>query len=402
MVMLQELFFLHEELMSSIDRKLQRFLYDQIEWGSQAICIYGARGVGKTTLLCHYLLERYGTVDRALYISGDNIHVLSEGLLNVAARYFAMGGEALFIDEIHKYPDWSIEVKNIIDTFRKKQIIFSGSSAMELHSGKGDLSRRVVYYELPGLSFREYLKFIDAINLPPTTLAELLVNHVQLASQFKNFPVLKHFNDYLQFGYYPYFLESRSVYFSKLNNVIEKVITEDIPSSKQIQPTTIILLKKLLWLVATAVCLVPNVDSISKNLRVTRDSVYNSFEYLEKAGLIRNLYADATGMKLARKPGKIYLENTNLLNAINGTLALKANSGTTRETFFANQLTHQHALNTHDQADFIIDHKHIIEVGGRNKTERQIKSLSDAYLAVDGIPIGIGKRIPLYQFGFLY
>ncbi|MCB1119082.1 MAG: ATP-binding protein [Chlamydiia bacterium] len=401
--MIQELTHLHQELMASIVITYRRFLYELIHWESQAICIYGARGVGKTTLICQYFLEKYGRADRALYISGDNIHVISEGLLSIATHYFSMGGEALFIDEVHKYPNWSIEVKNIIDTYRTKQIIISGSSAMELHEGKGDLSRRVVYYELPGLSFREYLQFMEVKELPAVTLDEVLKDHVSLAGLFADQSILKHFNDYLRYGYYPYFLESRSVYLLKINNVIEKVITEDIPASKSVKPNTILVLKKLLWLVANSTCLVPNVDRISKDLNVTRDVVYNGFEYLEKAGLIRNVFPETSGMRLVRKPGKIYLENTNLLHAINGSLSLEGDAGSIRETFFANQLALRYSIHIHETADFTIDNRYTIEVGGKNKKEKQIKQEGEkGYLAVDNIQVGIGKRIPLYLFGLLY
>ncbi len=400
--MLQELRHLHQELMAAADANIKRFLYSKIAWDSRAICIYGARGVGKTTLLCQFLLKKYGMTARALYISADNIHVLSGGLLNLATEFFAMGGEALFIDEVHKYPNWTVEVKNIIDSFPKKQIILSGSSAMELQKGKGDLSRRVVYYELPGLSFREYLIFTAVKELQPVSLDEVLTNSTSVTQQLAGIAILKHFQDYLRYGYYPYFLEDQRVYFSKLNNVIEKVITEDITASKQIKATTTVVLKKLLWLIATAKCLVPNIDNISRDLKVTRQIIYSSFGYLEKAGLINNIYPDATGMKLIRKPGKSYLDNSNLLYAISGTLAFEGDIGSVRETFFANQVSVNHVVTTHEQADFTVDHTHVLEVGGRNKKEHQLKGLSDAYLAIDGIQVGVGRRIPLYLFGFLY
>ena len=393
---------LHQELMSSMNEVNKRFLYDQIHWDSRAICIYGARGVGKTTLMCQHLLEKYKTVEDALYISADNIHVLSNGLLTIATRYFELGGKALFIDEIHKYPNWSIEIKNIIDTYRKKQIIFSGSSAIELKNSKADLSRRVIYHELPGLSFREYLKFINKKDIGPFKLNEILNKHVWISEQLSNIPILKYFNEYLQFGFYPYFLEGTKQYLLKLNNVIEKVIMEDIASTKEIKPNTIVVLKKLLWLVATASCLSPNIDKISKNLAVTRDIVYNGFEYLAQAGLISNIYYEARGMKLIRKPGKIFMNNTNLLKAINTTLSLGNDMGSARETFFTNQVAVNHSIHIHDSADFLIDSKYVIEVGGKGKNKKQIKSVPNSYLAIDGIKVGIGKRIPLYLFGFLY
>ncbi len=400
--MLEELINIHQQIMSSLDGSNRRFLYDQVQWDDQAICIHGARGVGKTTMLCQYLLERYKTVNKALYISGDNIHVLSNGLLTIATKYFDLGGEAIFIDEIHKYPNWSIEIKNIIDTYRKKQIIFSGSSAMELKNSKVDLSRRVLYHELPCLSFREYLQFSEIKTIKPYKLNHILKHHVKIAEEFIDIPIIKHFNDYLAFGSYPFYLENKKTYLLKLNNVIEKVISEDIPATKTLKPNTLIILKKLLWLIATATCLVPNIDKISKNLGVTRDIIYNGLAYLEQAGLIMNIYPKATGMKLIRKPGKIFLNNTNLLHAINGTLKLTGDKGSMRETYFCQQLRTQHSINTHDVADFIVDDTLVFEVGGKSKTNEQIKQLSKSYLAIDDIKIGFGNRIPLYMFGLLY
>lgn len=400
--MLDQLINLHHEIMSSVDDSNRRFLYDQVQWDEQAICIHGARGVGKTTMLCQYFQERYKTVDKALYISGDNIHVLSNGLLSIATKYFDLGGNAIFIDEIHKYPNWSIEIKNIIDTYRKKQIIFSGSSAMELKSSKADLSRRVLYHELPCLSFREYLQFSKIKTINPYELQHILRHQLKIAENFKDIPILKHFNDYLVYGNYPFYLENKKTYLLKLNNVIEKIISEDIPATKTLKPNTIIILKKLLWLVATATCLVPNIDRISKNLGVTRDIIYSGFEYLEQAGLTINIYPKASGMKLIRKPGKIFLSNTNLLHAINGTLKLTGDKGSLRETYFCQQLRIQHSINTHDAADFIVDDKFIFEIGGNSKKAEQIKQLSKGYLAIDDIKIGFGNRIPLYMFGLLY
>lgn len=400
--MLQDLIQLHHEVMSTIEQRRKRFLHEKIHWESKGICILGARGVGKTTLICQFLLEKYKTVDKALYISGDNIHVLSKGLLNTASEYFMLGGEALFIDEVHKYPNWSLEVKNILDSFKKKQIIISGSSTVELKAGIGDLSRRVVYYELPGLSFREYLSFSEKVSVPVYSLSDIMQNHTTISGEFKELPILKYFHEYLKYGFYPYFLESREVYFSKLNQVIEKVITEDIVASKSIKLSTVLILKKLLWLIATSTCLVPNVDNISKDLQVTREVIYHGFDYLERAGLIQNVFPYAHGLKLVRKPGKIYLNNTNLLYAINSNLSLEHQIGSVRETFFSNQVAVNHSIHTDPQADFLVDQQYCFEVGGKNKNEKQIKDISESYLALDGMILGMGKRIPLYLFGLLY
>ena len=251
---------------------------------------------------------------------------------------------------------------------------------MDLQDSKADLSRRVVYHNLPGLSFREYLEISQLISLDAVSIEVVMNDHIKLADQFKTMPILKHFQDYLKHGYYPYFIENIEDYLLKVNNVIKQVLTEDIAISKALKPATIMILKKLLWLVATSTCLVPNIEKISKNLGVSRELIYKGFEYLHQSDLI----------------------NTNLLHAINGTLKLESVTGSVRETFFANQVAINHKINSHDRADFIVDDQFVFEVGGKKKNNRQIMSTPNSWLALDGIPIGVGNRIPLYLFGLLY
>lgn len=402
MATLDELVVIHTEVMSTVSQTSKRYLYDKIDWNTKAICLKGERGVGKTTMICQYLLEKYESPDKALYISADNINVTAIGLFNIAREYFAYGGQALFIDEIHKYSDWSVELKNIIDTYRKHQIVFTGSSSLNLEQSKADLSRRVVYHKLLGVSFREFLTLSLNIEVEHITLENLINHHVKIANQFKGIPILKYFSDYLEYGYYPFFLEGLNDYLAKVNNMIEKVLFEDIAVVYNLRQTTIPILKKLLWLIATSVVFTPNIDSISKNLSVSRDIIYNCLEHLNHSGLLNSIYPEARGMKLVRKPGKIYMSNTNLLNAINGNIYLTSDIGNIRETFIANQLSSYFKIGLHDEGDFIIDGKYIIEVGGNGKTDKQIKSLDNAYSAIDGIEIGFGRRIPLYLFGLLY
>ncbi len=400
--MLEELIAIHKEVMATTVTRVRRYLYDKIHWNAQAICILGDRGVGKTTLMCQRLLEEYKTVERALYISADNINVTTLGLFKIAQDFFSYGGEALFIDEIHKYPNWSIELKNIIDTYKSSKVVFSASSLLDLNQSKADLSRRVVYHHLFGLSFREYLHLSDNIVLPVMAFNEIIQNHVRLAKQFSSLKVLKLFKNYISHGYYPFFLEGLQDYLSKVNNVIEKVIYEDIAVTFNLRQTTLPILKKILWLVATTEGLIPNIDHISSSLGVSREVVYNCLEYLGHSGLLNNLYPAGDGMKLIRKPGKIYLNNTNLLHAINGSLKRDSGSGGARETYFANQVGAFHKVNLHGSADFLVDDIYTIEVGGRGKDQNQIKGINNAFLALDDIEIGFKNKIPLYLFGFLY
>jgi len=400
--MLEELVAVHQQVMQSTPILVRRYCYPEINWDLNGICILGDRGVGKTTLVCQHCLEKYQTPDRGLYLSADHIHVISYGLFNIAQCYFAEGGEALYIDEVHKYPEWSTEIKNILDVYKGKQIIFSASSSLDLSRSKADLSRRVVYYRMAGLSFREYLLLSADVEFPVFSVEEILKSHVKIASDFKSISILKHFREYLQHGYYPFFLEGVEEYLVRLNNVIEKVICEDMAVNYHLKQTTLPILKRLLWLVATSKGLVPNIDKISKNLGVSRPMVYNCLEYLNSSGLINDVYPSGRGMKLIRKPGKVYLNNTNLHHAIHGTLKLEGEVGSIRETFFVNQVESQCKVDLHDRGDFLVDDRYVIEVGGIGKTNEQIRGVDDSYLAIDNIEIGFGKKIPLYLFGFLY
>lgn len=400
--MLEELFAIHKEVMAHIATSFKRYLYKRINWNSQAIAIFGDRGVGKTTLMCQRLAEEYGSVERALYLSADNVNVAGIGLFKIAQSFFSMGGEALFIDEVHKYPQWSIEIKNIIDTFKKGKVVFSASSSLDLVKSKADLSRRVVYYHLHGLSFREYLNLTHNILLDTHSFEDILHHHVKIAESLGDLKVMKSFKEYLAYGYYPFFLEGVEEYLSRVNNVIEKVIFEDIAVVYNLRQTTLPVLKKLLWLVATTDGLTPNIDNISSSVGVSREVVYNCLEYLGHSGLLQNLYAAAEGMKLVRKPGKIYLNNTNLLHAINGSLKRESSMGATRETFFANQVGACQKINLHPDADFLVADRYCIEVGGKGKDFNQIKTRAEGYLVVDDLPIGFKHKIPLFLFGFLY
>jgi predicted AAA+ superfamily ATPase len=400
--MLADIIAIHHEVMSTIEMTFKRYLYSQINWDAQAICIIGDRGVGKTTLMCQRLLEHFKTVERALYISADNVSVAGKGLFKIAQEYFSDGGECLFIDEVHKYPNWAQEIKNILDTYKKGKVVFSASSSIDLLKSKADLSRRVVYHKLLGLSFREFIHHTTKISLPAYTFTEILHDHIKIAEELGSIKILKAFKEYLSHGYYPFFHEGLNDYLSKLHNVIEKVIFEDIAVVYNLRQTTLPVLKKLLWLVATTNGLVPNIDSISSSIGVSREIIYNCLEYLGHSGLLQNVYPQALGMKLIRKPGKIFLNNTNLLHAINGSLKRDTGVGGARETFFVNQVTSRHRVDTCPGTDFIVDDRYIIEVGGNGKDYNQIKDMKDSFLAVDATPIGYRNKIPLYLFGFLY
>lgn len=400
--MRDELFLIHSNLLNSISMDKKRHLYNRINWDARGICIAGARGTGKTTLILQHLTERYER-DKCLYVSGDNINIIAEGLFNTAKDFFAFGGETFVVDEVHKYPDWSQEVKNIYDSFPQKSIIISGSSTLDLTKARYDLSRRVVYYRLEGLSFREFLKFEYNIDFEPLSLDEIVKDHVSISSSIlKKGPVLKYFNEYLEHGYYPYFLEGNQDYNSKVMGAIEKVLFEDIGIVFNLPVNKLPAMKKLLWLVATSHPFTLNIEGIATDLGITRPTVYNYLEILENADLFKSVKATGKGAGFIRKPGKLYFENSNLLLTIAGSIKTEAETGTLRETFFVNQLSQNHKISLHEKCDFVIDEKYHFEIGGPSKKEKQISGVESSYLAIDGIETGFQKRIPLYLFGFLY
>ncbi len=401
--MLEELFYLHNKTVENVPLEFKRYLYEEIDWKGQALCVSGPRGVGKTTLLLQHYHEVYGDVEKCLYLSADNVEVAAHGLLNAAKEYFKYGGEALIIDEIHKYPSWQIEIKNIIDTFKGKKVLFSGSSSLELQEGKADLSRRVVYYHLKGLSFREYLELKAKIKISAYRLPEVLDKHVKIAQEVSGGrTILKYFQEYLVSGYYPFFMEGEKTYLSRVLNIIEKVLYEDVAVIGGVRGANIRVIKRILWLIATSSPFFVNIEKMGRELKISKEYLYQYLEYLESAGLMIALRPGGKGYKPLRKPEKIFIENPNLLSAIHHSLMSESEKGVVRETFFANQTRGMISLALPDVGDFLVDGKYVFEIGGKDKNSKQIKGLKNAWIAADRIEIGHGNKIPLYLFGLLY
>jgi predicted AAA+ superfamily ATPase len=405
MIEIERFFSIQNDIARSVSLDFQRYLAAEIDFKERLTGIVGARGTGKTTLLLQYYKKEFSSPGECLYISGDNIYVISEGLFDIAEYFFKYGGKVLLIDEIHKYPNWSQELKNIYDSFPGKQIIFSGSSTLDIVKGKADLSRRVVMMEMRGLSFREYLEITEKIKLPPIGLPDIIENHVAAASDISSrVEVLKHFKDYLQKGYYPYFIESKKEenYFNKLNNALEKILYEDIPTVFNIRVSSVPLLKKLIYLVASSHPFQMNIELLSNDLKISRETLSLFIEYLAKAGIFSLLYAGSSGKKIIRKPQKIYLENPNLIYLIREKTGFEYEIGTVREIFFVNQVQYKHRIFGSTRADFIVDERYIFEVGGKSKKPSQVNLAAEEYLVKDGLDIGSHHVIPLWLFGMMY
>jgi uncharacterized protein len=374
----------------------------QIEWLKQnerLIGIKGSRGVGKTTLLLQYaktLLKN----ETFVYISLDNLYFTENSLLNFADVFYKNGGKTILIDEVHHYPNWSLELKNIYDLFPDLKVVYTGSSLLHLSKGRADLSRRSVVYNLPGLSLREFINFSSKLNLAPISLKELLTDHESLAKNiWKETKPIKWFNQYISYGYYPFFLEGIENYHHKLNGVILQVLESDLPYISGVSPSNINKLKQLLYVISESVPFKPNIEKLSERIGISKNTLKDYLHHLNDALLISMLYSDSKGISRLTKPDKIYLHNTNLMFALAST---SSNIGNMRETFFYNALSTNHAVNYTQNGDFLIDGRYTFEIGGKNKTQKQIQGLDDAYLAIDGIETGHGNQIPLWLFGFLY
>lgn len=374
----------------------------QIEWLKQnekLIGIKGSRGVGKTTLLLQYAKTVLKN-DSFVYISLDNLYFTENSLLNFADEFYKNGGKVLLIDEVHHYPNWSLELKNIYDLFPDLKVVYTGSSLLHLAKGRSDLSRRSVVYNLPGLSLREFINFSTKLNLAPITLDEILANHESVAKQiWKETKPIKWFNQYINHGYYPFFLEGIENYHHKLNGVILQVLESDLPYISGVSYSNINKLKQLLYVISESVPFKPNIEKLSERIGISKNTLKDYLHYLNDALLINMLYSDSKGISRLTKPDKIYLHNTNLMFALANT---SSNTGNERETFFYNALSPKHAVRYTPKGDFLIDGRYTFEIGGKNKSQKQIQGVKNAYLAVDGIETGYGKQIPLWLFGFLY
>lgn len=385
----------------NVSLDFKRYLYYNIDWTNRLIAIKGSRGVGKTTLLLQYIKENYKVDGSVLYVSLDDIYFQANSLVDLGEDFYQKGGKYLFLDEVHKYSNWSLEIKNLYDNYTDLHIVFTSSSLLEINKGEGDLSRRSVNYDLKGLSFREYLEFEHQIEYTPVSLEDVLDSHMEISSDItQKIKILPLFQSYLNVGYYPFYKESIDTYHQKLNSIINQIIESDIPSVYTTEYQTIYKLKKLLYILSTSVPFQPNITQLSQKINTTsRSSTLQYLDYLAKAGLINNLKTSAKGNNYLVKPDKIYLENTNLIYAIGEN---QMEVGNIRETFFLNQTSVLNKVNTSKESDFLINGKYTIEVGGKHKKFKQIKDITDSFVVSDNIEIGFGNKIPLWLFGFLY
>lgn len=387
-------------LVGQTKTSFHRYLYHQVKWTNRLTAIKGARGVGKTTMMLQHIRECFSDhPERALYVSLDNLWFANHSLSEVVEHHYTHGGTHLFIDEVHKYPDWQTLMKNIYDEYPDLCVVFTGSSMLKIDNSKADLSRRLSDYTLRGLSFREYLSLETGMDLPVVSLEELLSDHVriamQMASQAKILPL---FESYLRHGFYPFYKDDTDDFGDRLKKVVYAVLNEDVPAMEDVTYPTIQKLMRMLMILAERVPQTPKMNELYAILETTREQGLKMMGLLERAALLHLLSTEAKEFRHLLKPDKIYLDNPNLMYALTG----QPDKGTMRETFFISQLSAVSEVCYPRKGDFLVDRKHLFEVGGKNKTFDQIKGQEDSYLAVDGVETGFGNRIPLWMFGLLY
>lgn len=388
----------HRQL-SVVDMRFKRYLHTAINWNARIVGIRGARGVGKTTLLLQHIKETHQNIDEALWVSLDNLWFATHDIDELVDYLYMRGVNTLYFDEIHKLDKWSTHLKNYYDNYPDLKIVYTGSSMLEIDNSKADLSRRQTLYTLEGMSFREYLEYEHILQKPKIHLEDILHNHVKFTSEIcSQTKILQHFEKYLREGVYPFYKSAGQDFYTQLATIVNLAIESDMPAIADVSYATIEKTKKLLMIIAQNVPFEPTITKLNSSLETTRDNCLRMLYTLDRANIINIITRELKNYKHLVSPEKIYLNDTNIMHA----LGTSTETGTVRETFFANQLAEQYSLQTTKNGDFVVGSKYRFEVGGPNKSFDQIKDMPNSYLAIDGIETGYGNRIPLYLFGFLY
>lgn len=398
---METLFKKHRILISQTQTDIVRDTMNIVDWGKPLVAIKGSRGVGKTTLIRQYIKKTYGVqAGKALYCVLDSIYFTTHSLLELAERFYALGGEHLFLDEVHKYPFWSREIKEISDLYPDMRITFSGSSMIQILNADADLSRRVLSYTMEGLSFREFLHFYKGLALPVFRLDEILTSADEICDKVcASCRPQMMFEEYLRVGYYPFYDGNDEEYYNRIENVINFIVDQELTQFCNVDPSYTRRIKALLSFLAENAPYEVNIAKLAAYLELNKSTVLSYLTYLQRAELINLLYSDNKSVTRMQKPDKIYLHNPNLFYA----MGQENKVGSIRESFVVNQLLVSHRVEyAKKQGDFLIDGRITFEVGGRGKTFTQITNVEDSYILSDMMEFPVGKKIPLWLIGFTY
>lgn len=400
---MQRLFQFHDRFIEQTPMEIIRECGTQINWNAPMLAIRGAKGVGKSTILRQYIRSHYQATDRSvLYCSLDNNYFADHSILDLAEQFYRIGGKHLFLDEIHKYDNWSRELKEIYDLYATDmRIVISGSSLLSLQQGNADLSRRCVNHDIQGLSFREFLRFYKGLEFPVASLEQIIKEPFSIIDPVhEQCRPLAYFDEYLTCGYYPYYKDNVVDYYTILNNVVRYIIEDELPRICKVELSNTRQIRALMNILASGEPFEVDISKLSVLSGLQRKTILTYLNHLSNAKLIHLLYSDYLNAKKMQKPDKIYIENANMLKAL-ATHPIK--EGTLRETFVINHLAFKHSVEYGKQhGDFVVDGKYTFEVGGANKNFKQIADIPNSYILADDLDYPFGNKLPLWLIGFLY
>lgn len=399
-IIMETLFKKHKILIGNTSLDFVRSFISKVKWNKNLTAIRGSRGVGKTTLMRQYIKKTYGAqAGEALYCVMDSLYFTTHSLLDLAERFHLMGGKHLFLDEVHKYPTWSKELKEINDLYPDLKVTFTGSSLLQILNADADLSRRALSYTMNGLSFREFLMFYKKINLPEYTLNDILTDADNICKRVNKLcKPQKLFREYLRVGYYPFYDGDVMDYYSRIENIISFIIEQEMTLFCGVEPAYTRKIKALLMFLAENVPFEVNIAKLASYLEINKLTVLGYLSAMDRAELLKLLYCDNKSVGKMQKPDKIYLQNTNVMYA----LGKDENIGTVRECFAVNQLSVNHQVEYGKKTgDFKIDGKIVFEVGGEDKSFDQIADIPNSYILADNLEYPIGKKLPLWIVGLL-
>lgn len=390
----------YKKLLQETDTKIHRSLFSDIDWTQPLIGIKGQRGVGKTTMLLQRIKEVDPTGENSFYASLDNLWFADHSLIDFAEQMISKGVSHIYLDEVHKLPGWERQLKNIYDSYPELSVVFTSSSLLEIDHSIGDLSRRVSLYNLPGLSFREFLIFEGIEAGDPLSLSDVLYSHESLAPSISaGIDVLPMFKAYMDKGFYPFYRKMRANdYHNRLQQIVSTVIESDIPAvEKKIEYETLLKAKRLVAIIAASLPYIPNISTLAGLMGTNRNQLLKLFDLLDRAAIIRQLFSNVHNPNSLAKPQKILLNNSSLMHALDN-----PKIGASRESTFASLLSVNHNVGFAKDGDFIVDGRYLFEVGGKGKGFAQIRNILDSFVVADDIEFGFENKIPLWIFGFLY
>jgi predicted AAA+ superfamily ATPase len=390
----------YKKRLADVDTRIHRSLFSEIDWDQPLIGIKGQRGVGKTTMMMQRIKATDPSGEKSFYVSLDNLWFADHSLIDLAEAVLQKGVTHLYLDEVHRFPGWERQVKNLYDSYPELHVVFTSSSLLEIDYSIGDLSRRVSMYRLQGLSFREFLMF-EGYDVPEKLqLSDVLYSHETIAPSISSkINVLPLFKRYMEKGYYPFYKSMRKDdYYSRLEQTVSTVIDSDIPAvEKRLDYETLIKAKRLVAIISASLPYIPNMSTLSGVMGTSRNQILKLFDLLDRAGIIRQLFVAVGGPKSLAKPHKILLDNSSLMYALD-----TPQIGAVRESTFASFVGVDHRVNFAKDGDFVVDGRYLFEVGGKGKGFAQIRNIPDSFVAADDIEFGLGNKIPLWLFGFLY